>query len=169
MREIDLKLQTATKLAGKGKISRRDFMQLALAAGIALPTASAMFVKAVRAEPKKGGSARIGLAHGATTDTLDPGLWPDTFTQSSFWGAMCNSLTEIDEKGNVVADAAESYEPSDGTKTWAFKIRKGLTFHNGKDVTPTDVVESFRHHMGKDTRSAAKSLLAAVADIKADG
>ena len=36
-------------------------------------------------------------------------------------------------------------------------------------MTADDVVASFRHHMGKDSKSAAKSLLDAVADIKADG
>ena len=60
-------------------------------------------------------------------------------------------------------------EPADATKTWIFKLRKGLTFHNGKTVTSTDVVESFRYHMGADSKSAAKSLLNAVADITTDG
>ena len=46
----------------------------------------------------------------------------------------------------------------DGAKKWVFKLRKGATFHNGKTVTADDVVASFRHHMGKDSKSAAKSL-----------
>ena len=54
------------------------------------------------------------------------------------WGSMSNSLTEIDTKGNVVADLAESMEPSDGAIRWAFKLRKGLTYHNGKSVTAND-------------------------------
>ena len=74
-----------------------------MAAGFTVAAGNAMFIKAVRAEPKKGGSARFGLAHGATTDTLDPVGYPDTFTQCAFWGALSNSLTEIDAKGNVVA------------------------------------------------------------------
>src|SRR5262249_37593593 len=50
-----------------------------------------------------------------------------------------------------------------------FKLRNGVTFHNGKTVTSNDVVESFRFHMGTNTKSAANSLLTDVADIKADG
>jgi len=154
----------------KGRISRREFMGRAAALGVTTALATTMLSRAgVAAEPKKGGFARIGLAHGATTDSLDPGTYPDTFTQVSFWGAMSNSLTEVDAKGNITADLAETMEPADDTKTWIFKLKKGLTFHNGKTVTSTDVLESFRHHMGKDSKSAAKSVLDVVSDIKTDG
>jgi peptide/nickel transport system substrate-binding protein len=169
MSEFEHKLKIATRLAGKGKVSRRDFVQLALAAGFTATAGNAMFIKAVRAEPKKGGSARFGLAHGATTDTLDPVGYPDTFTQCAFWGGLSNSLTEIDAKGDIVADLAESFEPSDGARKWVFRLRKGVTFHDGKTVTPDDVVASFRHHMGPQSKSAAKSLLEPITDIKADG
>src|SRR5204863_286743 len=114
--------------------------QLALAAGLTLAAANAMFVRAVRAEPKKGGTLKIGLAHGATTDSLDPGLYYDQFTGTACWGTLSNSLTEVDAKGNAVPDLAESFEPSDGAKKWVFKLRKGVTFHNGKTVTSDDVV-----------------------------
>ncbi|MGE0238212.1 MAG: ABC transporter substrate-binding protein [Parvibaculaceae bacterium] len=169
MSELEHKLRMAGTLAGKGKVSRRDFVQLAAAAGFTFAAANAMFTKAVRAEPRKGGSARFGLAHGATTDTLDPVGYPDTFTQCAFWGALSNSLTEVDAKGNVVADLASSYEPSDGARKWVFKLRKGLTFHNGQSLTADDVVASVRHHMGPDSRSAVKSLLDPITEIASDG
>ena len=41
MTEFELKLQSAAKLTAKGKVSRRDFIQLALAAGLTLPVARA--------------------------------------------------------------------------------------------------------------------------------
>jgi len=163
-------LEYWTEQIKKGRVSRREFMGRAAALGITATAAATLLGRAgIAAEPKKGGFARIGLAHGATTDSLDPGTYPDTFTQTAFWGSMSNSLTEVDEKGNIVGDLAESMEPSDDAKTWVFKLRKGLAFHNGKTVTSSDVVASFRHHMGADSKSAAKSLLEAVADIKADG
>ena len=34
--------------------------------------------------------------------------------------------------------------PTNGGKTWVFKIRKGIKFSNGKEVTPADVVASFQ-------------------------
>ena len=39
-----------------------------------------LFVKTVRAEPKKGGTFKIGISHGATTDSMDPGLYLNPFT-----------------------------------------------------------------------------------------
>ena len=34
--------------------------------------------------------------------------------------------------------------PTNGGKTYVFKIRKGIKFSNGKEVTPADVVASFQ-------------------------
>ncbi len=169
MSESMEKLKLAEKLVGRGKVSRRQFVQLALAAGFTAATAQTMFVKAARAEPKKGGTFRLGVGHGATTDSLDPATYPDQFTGTMGWGAIGNSLTEMNAKGDVEPDLAESFEPADDAKKWVFKVRKGVTFHNGKNVTAEDVVNSYRHHMGPDSKSAAKSILTAVTDIKADG
>jgi len=162
-------LEKMKTLAGKGKVNRREFIQFAMITGVTVAAAETMFANAVRAAPKRGGSARFGLAHGATTDTLDPAGFPDTGTQVPFWGAMANSLTEVDWQGNATPDLAESMEPADGAKTWVFKLRKGVTFHDGKNLTPDDVIASFRHHMGPNSKSAAKASLKAVTDIKADG
>jgi len=163
------KLHEAAALAGKGRMSRREFTQLALAAGLSVAAADVMFATAARAEPKKGGTLRLGLAQGATTDSMDPGLYYDQFTGTALWGTLSNSLTMVDAKGNAVPDLAESFEPSDGAKKWVFKLRKGSTFHNGKAITSDDVVASILHHSVKDSKSAAKSLLAAVTGVKADG
>jgi peptide/nickel transport system substrate-binding protein len=169
MTDIETNLRRVQALAGRGRVSRRDFVQLAMAAGLTAGAAQALFAGAVRAEPKKGGVLKLGISHGATTDTLDPGLYPDQFTGVALWGTLSNSLTEIDAKGNVVPDLAESFEPADGAKKWVFKLRNGASFHNGKAVTSDDVVASMQHHLGKDSKSAAKSLLASVSGIKADG
>lgn len=153
----------------KGTISRREFLGRAGALGATALTSSLVAKIANAAEPKKGGFARFALAGGATTDTMDPGTWPDTFTQCAFYGAMCNNLTEINAAGQVVGNLAESFEPSDGAKKWVFKLLKGVTFHNGKTLTSTDIVENFHFHMAPDSKSAAKSLLASVDSVTADG
>jgi peptide/nickel transport system substrate-binding protein len=169
MNELKFKIGLVQKLIGQGRISRRDFIQLGLAAGLTIAAADKLFITTARAQPKQGGFAKFGLAHGATTDNLDPAGYPDTFTQTAFWGAMSNSLTEVDAKGNIQPDLAESFEPSNSAVTWIVKLRKGATFHNGKAVTSDDVVASIRYHMGEASKSAAKTLLDSVTDIKADG
>jgi peptide/nickel transport system substrate-binding protein len=169
MSESEYKLKLALGAIGRGKVSRREFMQLALAAGLTVAAADKLYVSAAHAQAKPGGFARFGLAHGATTDNLDPSSWPDTFTQTAFGGAMSNNLTEVDAKGNIQPELAESYEHSDGAKKWVFKLRGGVTFHDGKSLTPDDVIISIRHHMGEDSKSAAKSLLESISDIQAEG
>jgi peptide/nickel transport system substrate-binding protein len=169
MLERQMKLARAARLVGAGTLSRRDFVQLAIASGMTVAAAQTMFATAVRAEPKRGGVLRLGIGHGATTDTMDPGLYPDQFTGTALWGTLSNSLTEIDAKGNAVPDLAESFEPADGAKKWIFKLRKGVTFHNGKTVTADDVVASIRHHQGENSKSAAKALLTSVKTVTADG
>ena len=169
MNETQNKLNAALGQAVRGRITRREFTQLALASGVSLAAANSMFTKAYADEPKKGGNFKVGVGHGATTDSMDPGLYPDQFTGTALWGTLANSLTEIDADGNVVGDVAESFESSDGAKKWVFKVRNGITFHNGRTVTADDVIASLQHHLGENSKSAAKSLLKEVATMKADG
>jgi peptide/nickel transport system substrate-binding protein len=169
MNETQHKLNAALTAAVRGKITRREFTQLALASGVTLAAANTMFASAAKAEPKKGGTFKIGVGHGATTDSMDPGLYPDQFTGTALWGTLGNSLTEIDADGNVIGDLAESFESADGAKKWVFKVRKGAVFHDGRTVTAEDVVASKLHHTKEDSKSAAKSLLKEVTSLKADG
>jgi peptide/nickel transport system substrate-binding protein len=51
---------------------------------------------------------------------------------------MFDSLTTRDKDLNVVPQLAESWKPLDDT-TWEFKLRRGVKFHNGDDLTSKDV------------------------------
>lgn len=152
-----------------GRVSRRDFGKLALASGMGATLAGNLLTSAARAAtPKRGGSFRFGSDGGSTTDSLDPGLWNNNFTAIfglSFFGA---TLTEVDQKSDVKPNLAESFETTDGSK-WVFKLRRGLTFHDGKSLTPADVIATINFHRAPDSKSAAKSLLGAISDMKADG
>ena len=163
-----MKLNKLQSLASEGRMSRREFMQAAMATGLTATAATTLYSKAVRAASKKGGSFKIAVGSGATTDTLDPATFPDTFNSLFGW-ALRSSLTEINATGEVVGDVAEGFESSPDAKTWVFKLRKGIEFHNGKSLEAADVVASINHHRAADSKSSAKALLKAVKDIKADG
>ncbi|RUZ73484.1 ABC transporter substrate-binding protein [Mesorhizobium sp. M7A.F.Ca.US.006.01.1.1] len=153
----------------KGRISRREFLGRLAALGVIASVADTMLLSAgFAAEPKKGGHAKFGVSRGSTTDSNDPAAYIDEGTQFPLWGTLSSSLTEVDAKGNIQPDLAESFEFSNNAATWAFKVRKGATFHNGKDVTAEDVTASIRHHMGPDSKSAMKAVLASVKNIRAD-
>ena len=169
MTEFEMKLKAAEKAVGLGKLSRRDFIQFAVASGVTLAAAQAMFTRAARAEPKQGGTFKAAVGHGQTTDSLDPATWSNGFTFA--WGksVMGAPLVQISQKNEVIPHVAESFEPSDGAKKWVFKIRKGITFHNGKTLTADDVVATINYHIGPDSKSPAKGVLSNLVSVKADG
>jgi peptide/nickel transport system substrate-binding protein len=152
----------------RGRMSRREFVQLGIGAGVSATVADAAFTRAFAATPQKGGSLRVGISWGATSNTLDPGAILDSY-MGTVNLTIRSLLTGVDEHGNIVSELAESWEPSNGTKTWAVKLRKGVTFHNGKDLTANDVVASVRHHLSADSKSALKATAKQITDVKADG
>jgi len=151
-----------------GKISRRQFIMTAIAAGATLPMALSLATDAVAATPVKGGKLRQGLGYGSTTDTLDPGTSENGFTQALHY-SYGNHLTEVGSDGKLIGELAASFEPGDGAKSWIFNLREGVEFHNGKTLTADDVIATYNYHRGEDSKSAAKGLLTAITDIKKDG
>ncbi len=150
-------------------LTRRDFMVRATALGVTAAHASAFWTASVEAAtPNKGGTLRIGMGHGSTTDSLDPGTFENAYMQVMS-SAAYNQLTEVDNNGDLVADLAESWDVTDDAVVWTFNLRKGVEFHNGKTMDADDVVASFNHHRGEESKSAAKAILEPIAEIKADG
>ena len=153
--------------ARAGRMSRRDFIQLSLAAGLSLSAADVAFAAAVSV-PKRGGTFKMAVAHGAPKDSLDPATWSDMF-MADVGQCVGSCLTAVDQRNIAQIDLADAFEPSDGAKTWMFKLRKGVSFHNGKPLTAEDVVATYNHHRDEKSKSAIRSMLAGIAAIKADG
>ena len=145
------------------RTTRRRFLQTgaAGAASLALPI---RFAHAA----KKGGVMRMGKAHGQTVDSFDPGTHENGFTIAMTHGYNIY-MTEVAADGSLVGQLAESWEASADVATWAFKLRQGVVYHNGREVTAEDVAASINHHRGEDSTSAAKPIVEPITDIKADG
>jgi peptide/nickel transport system substrate-binding protein len=152
----------------KGKLSRREFLSRISAMGLGA-MAPGLYMQSALAAPKQGGRFRQGVTGGATSDVLDPGQILDHYMINLQFGQLRNNLTEVAPDGNLVPELAESWEGSNGAKTWNFKVRQGVEFHSGKSLTSEDVVDSVNHHLGEASKSAAKGQLNAVASVKADG
>ena len=161
----NLFVEDVTMQLSKGKISRRQFVMAALAAGLTLPVALSMATKTLAAIAKPGGKLRLGLAHGATTDTLDPSILNNGFLQDVAYG-FANCLTEIDQQGSVIPELAESFESTADAKTWTFRIRKNVEFHNGKSLNANDVAASINFHRGPESKSEAGVLVQQIVEIK---
>ena len=148
-----------------GRFNRRKFLKTTAAGALAasLPLGGAM-----AATPKRGGHLRIGKGHGQTTDTLNPGQFENAYMRGLTF-AKDGHLTEVLADGSVGPEIAESWEASDDTKVWRFKIRKGVTFHSGKELTPEDVVASIRFHRGENSTSAAAPIVAPIREMHVEG
>jgi peptide/nickel transport system substrate-binding protein len=102
----------------------------------------------------------------AAVDASPAGLDPHIITAfASFQtvnGTIYEGLTAIDKDLRVGPGLAESWTVSPDGKTYLFKIRPGVTFHNGAAMDANDVVSSLKRVLSKDIASPLASRLAAV-------
>ncbi len=155
--------------ARRGKMTRREFLHYSILAGLTVSAASSVWTSEVAAAtPKKGGTFRVGLHDGNTSDSHDPGTY-QSVGQIQHAHAFRSYLTEITPENGLGPDMADSWDASDDAAVWTFELNKEATFHDGRKFTAKDAVASLNHHRGEQTSSAAKALLSSVTDIKADG
>ncbi len=166
---MDNELRYLGARVARGLISRRAFMGRAAALGMAAPAASLLLAQAARAAgPVKGGTLRAGLVGGESTDGLDPAT-TNNQVRGAFLRCWGEKLLDTDEKGNLVNFLATEYGASADAKTWTFKIRKGVTFHNGKELTAEDVRATIERHAGPESKSGALGILGGIDTLKAEG
>ncbi|MDH3713666.1 MAG: ABC transporter substrate-binding protein, partial [Gammaproteobacteria bacterium] len=135
-------LKKLEALLSQGAITRRDFLARASALGATAAIAPSLLIgEAQAATPKKGGHFKVGIGAGSTTDSLDPGTSTNTYSQFGIM-TMHNHLTEVDSDGNAVPDLAEMIDASPDARVWTVQLRKGVTFHNGKELDAADVIAS---------------------------
>ena len=151
-----------------GILSRRDFMQGLLAVGLTATTATAIVTGSfdVRAQTaKKGGRLRAAWSTHGPTDTLDPILFTEGLAYSR-GRAHLNNLVQFNDDLSVRPELAENVEVNSNATEFTFELRKGVTFHDGKDFTADDVVYTMNRHMGEDSVSKAKTLVGMVSEWK---
>ena len=167
MSDFAEKLRIAEELAKRGAVSRRNFIQLALAAGFTIPAAEAFFAStAEAATPKKGGTLRLGMEGGSASDSLDPSTYADSVMIGASLACM-NNLVEFDNAGNPTGELFESWEAKPGAAVWVFNVRKGIKFSNGKTLDADDIIYSINYHRGEKSKSPAKGILEPIKEIKA--
>ena len=68
--------------------------------------------------------------------------------------------------GEVAPGVAESWEVSDDAKTYTFKLREGLTFHDGSDLTSEDVKWSLERAININHPESAAFLISSISSIE---
>ena len=77
-------------------------------------------------------------------------------------GCVGEYLAWENDKGEVEPRVAESWESTDGGTTWTYKIREGITFHDGSPLTADDVVWSIASHLDEANASTQAGTFAGV-------
>jgi peptide/nickel transport system substrate-binding protein len=151
----------------EGAVSRREFMGRAAALGASSLAISTMLASAdaTAAEtPKNGGTLRLGLGGGSTTDSIDVTSYNDSVMIDVAPG-LFDGIIEWGEDGRPHPDLAESFEPKNGAKDWIFNLRKGIKFSNGQEFNADDAIYSLNLHRG-DTKSGGAGSLKPITDVK---
>ena len=81
---------------------------------------------------------RIGMS--ADVTSVDPHFTNITPNNTIGWHVF-DALTHVDADARLVPGLAESWRAVDDT-TWEFKLRRGVKFHDGSDLTADDVLYS---------------------------
>ena len=89
---------------------------------------------------KFGGMYRRVLRNNPAT--LDPAFLTDIYGRAVV-RQIFDGLVQFDAHLNPLPALAEFWEASRDRRTWTFTLRRGVTFHHGREVTAHDVVYSF--------------------------
>jgi peptide/nickel transport system substrate-binding protein len=170
MRDKD-KIQYLQAEYERRRLSRRDFLGYLGAAGLSMGTAGALLTASDRVlaqTPVRGGRLRMGWYTHSANDTMNPNRLTTSLDFHRVY-MFCSCLVTYNEDLSAGPDLAESWEASADAKTWTFKLRKGVTFHNGKPLIADDVIYSLNRHRGEKSDSIIKAWMEPITDIKKDG
>ena len=96
---------------------------------------------------KYGGKITVGITQ--DLDSLDPHKAVAAGTEEVLINIF-DGLIKVASNGDFVPAVASSYEISEDGLKYAFTLRKGVKFHNGKEVTADDVIYSLKRVAGLD-------------------
>ncbi|MGE5618343.1 MAG: ABC transporter substrate-binding protein [Sphingomonadaceae bacterium] len=113
--------------------------------------------------PKKGGILKRGWQ---PPTTLDPAFQTNV-NEIAAVAQVYDWFVWIDEKNQPAPALATGWEHSPDGKVWTFELRKGVTFHNGKDLTTDDVIFTFNRLRDKSVGAGTVALYANISEIKA--
>src|SRR5262245_6377147 len=131
-------------------------------AALSVSSALALATMAGAAEtPKRGGVLRVG-------NLGEPPALDAHWTTATITEVLANHLYEglysLDANRRPIPMLAESHTVSKDGLTYTFKLRQGIKFHNGKEMTSEDVVASLTR-WGKQS-IYGKALFAQVAELR---
>ncbi len=127
-------------------IKRRDFLTSTAIAGAAAGTGMLAMPRLSLAQNSKV----LRFIPQANLSSLDAVAGTQYVVRNAamlVWDTLYGVNSKLEPKPQM----ADSAEASDDGKTWTFKLRPGLTFHDGEKVLPKDIIASMKRWMVRDT------------------
>src|SRR5215212_5295754 len=123
----------------------------------AKPAAAAKPAAKPAGEPKKGGTLKWAII--GEPPAHDPVFTTATVTANFGWHVF-EGLYTRDSKNGPKMDLLEKYEPSADGKKVTMTLRKGVLFHNDKELTSADVEASLKRYA--DIQASGKLVFTAL-------
>jgi ABC-type transport system substrate-binding protein len=140
---------------------RRIGLAVVLAGSLVLAPAAffwagrALDAQPAREQPRFGGVLKV--ATNGEPPSLDPHWSPSVVTSRPMWHVF-ETLFTFDGDYKPIPLLAEGHALADGGRRYTIALRKGVRFHNGKELTAADVVASLNRWGAMLGRSLWKSV-----------
>ena len=148
------------------RLDRRTTLRLLAAAGTLSAWHLAPGIGTRRAAAQAGGELRAGWAGVGEIRTLDPAQINQVL-QFQISSNVLSGLTHINDELVAEGDLAEDWTVSDDGTEYTFKLREGVTFHNGDPFTAADVVFTYKRSMDPE-KSIHSAVISNVKDVVAE-
>lgn len=113
----------------------------------------------------RGGNLRVGLTGGSSSDTLNPFFGGISAIGTARAQQLYQPLVQLSNDAQVEYILAEEIVPAGSTSEWHIKLRKGVTFHDGKSFGADDVLYTLRTILNPKKPLGGATVLAPV-DLK---
>ena len=141
-------------------MDRRSFLK----AGVAGTAGLGAGVRGLPALAQGAGARTLRFVPQANLANFDP-IWGTQYVVRNASALVWDTLYGLDETVEPRRQMVEAEEQSDGGRTWTFRLRPNLRFHDGEPVRARDVVASLnrwavRDGMGQMIRAVQEELVA---------
>jgi peptide/nickel transport system substrate-binding protein len=153
-------------------LSRRDFTKAAVLGSVAVGAsgllgacssggATSKATTTATTKPRAGGTLRAAISGGTSSDTLDP-LNAINNTDFARVDNLFEPLLGLTPDAQPEYILATELTPNSDATQWVLRLRQGVTFHNGKEMTADDVIYTFQTILNPSAPTAAAAGLASI-------
>src|SRR5947207_3359222 len=125
------------------RLSRTSISPVRLAI-IATLVGATLFTQVPGSQAQSSQCVRIaGVENSGQKESMDPA---DFFSGDDGYhiNQVYNRLMDRDDNFTLKPELAESWSSNTDATEWTFKLRKGVKFHDGHELTSKDVVYTFK-------------------------